>query len=300
MASESTTTSPPSNPFSSDGGDEGVKFDAFSLSPSSGGGGASSSSMPSLQSIQQQEQQQMQQQQQNQQQPPQQQQEMKFDSLPSPEELSGPMNDTSKPSTTTTSNQGSNSNWPPPSSSTTNNTYGLQPNNTNLNNNQNNNNNQPFLTKLLTCGGICSIETLRPYFDIDTADIFVRMKGSIQYALVMNGFRNEVLYSDNAFRLAYRDTTSGGGGNDEEGDGEGGERGKGAVAVDLHHQHYNSPPPLAKDQISILMPYCINTRLFRGRRKKNGIMILIHYYTPRGYYIHFQWDCRHCFTLCYG
>ena len=55
------------------------------------------------------------------------------------------------------------------------------------------------------------------------------MKGSIQYALVMNGFRNEVLYSDNAFRLAYRDTTTGGAGNDgEDGDGEGEGEGEGS------------------------------------------------------------------------
>ena len=83
-------------------------------------------------------------------------------------------------------------------------------NNTNEQRQNNNNNNQSFLSKLASCAG--GIDVLRPYFDIDTADIAVRMKGSLQYVLVMDGFRNEVLYSDNAFRLAYRDTTTGGGG----------------------------------------------------------------------------------------
>ena len=89
--SSDTTNNPPLNPFS--GGDkdnEGVRFDAFSLSPSSAN---ASSPMPSLQSIQQQEQQL------NNQQPKSQPQELKFDSLPSPMELSGPMNDTTSKST---------------------------------------------------------------------------------------------------------------------------------------------------------------------------------------------------------
>lgn len=191
----------PSNPFTTGGDDEnqgddgGEQFyDAFALSPVA----AKSSPMPSLQSIQQQEQMQMQHQAAaSMSQSPhqhQQTQQLKFDSLPSPEELAGPMNDTS---------------WPPPPS---NNFNTPSMNNNTINNNNNNaansNQNQSFLSKLLTCGGICSIEVLRPYFDIDTADIFVRMKGSLQYCMVMDGFRNEVLYSDNAFRLAYRDTNT--------------------------------------------------------------------------------------------
>jgi len=197
MSSESTTNNPPSNPFSGgDKEDEGVRFDAFSLSPSNAN---ISSPMPSLQSIQQQEQQQ-------QSQPPQQKpQELKFDSLPSPMEMSGPMNDTT-------------------SKSTSNISYTTQPlttPNVNINNtpNNNQNNQSSFLSKLLSCGGLCSIQVLQPYFDIDTADIFVRIKGSIQYVLVMDGFRNEVLYSDNAFRLAYRDTSNSGSveGDDDEG-----------------------------------------------------------------------------------
>jgi len=97
------------------------------------------------------------------------------------------MNDTSS---------SSSNNWPPP-----NNNRDAQ---TSAATNNNNQNNQSFLAKLVTCGGICSVEALRPYFDVDTADIFVRMKGSLRYCNVVDGFRNEVLYSDNALRLAYR------------------------------------------------------------------------------------------------
>jgi len=192
MSSDTTTNNPPSNPFSGgDKDDEGVRFDAFSLSPSNAN---VSSPMPSLQSIQQQEQSQP--------------QELKFDnSLPSPMEMSGPMNDTTSKSSTT-----SNISYT---------TQPLTTPNVNINNTSNNNpNNQSFLSKLLSCGGLCSIQVLQPYFDIDTADVFVRMKGSIQYVLVMDGFRNEVLYSDNAFRLAYRDT-SGSGSSSEGEEGEG-------------------------------------------------------------------------------
>jgi len=202
MSSESTTNNPPSNPFSGgDKEDEGVRFDAFSLSPSNAN---VSSPMPSLQSIQQQEQQQ------NNQPPKSQPQELKFDnSLPSPLEMSGPMNDTTSKSSTT-----SNISYT---------TQPLTTPNVNINNTSNNNqNNQSFLSKLVSCGGLCSIQVLQPYFDIDTADVFVRIKGSIQYVLVMDGFRNEVLYSDNAFRLAYRDTSGGSGsgeGDDGKGDG---------------------------------------------------------------------------------
>jgi len=122
--------------------------------------------------------------------PSSQQPQLKFDSLPSPEELSGPMNDTSS---------SSSNNWPPP-----NNNRDAQ---TSAATNNNNQNNQSFLAKLVTCGGICSVEALRPYFDVDTADIFVRMKGSLRYCNVVDGFRNEVLYSDNALRLAYRSSS---------------------------------------------------------------------------------------------
>ncbi|KAL7535195.1 hypothetical protein ACHAXR_010134 [Thalassiosira sp. AJA248-18] len=192
---------PPSNPFSGsngngDDGDDNPTFDAFALgSPVAN---VTSSPMPSLQSIHQQEQMQQQQQQQL----PHQQ--LKFDSLPSPEELQGPMNDTSN----------NNNNWPPAAAAATNNAgYNSQAaaasNYNNANNNNNNgNNNQSFLSRILTCGGICSIEVLRPYFDVDTADILVRMKGSLQYCMVNDGFRNEVLYSDNAMRLAYRETAA--------------------------------------------------------------------------------------------
>eukprot|EP00585_Thalassiosira_rotula_P005921 CAMPEP_0196133614 /NCGR_PEP_ID=MMETSP0910-20130528/2766_1 /TAXON_ID=49265 /ORGANISM="Thalassiosira rotula, Strain GSO102" /LENGTH=401 /DNA_ID=CAMNT_0041393357 /DNA_START=59 /DNA_END=1261 /DNA_ORIENTATION=+ len=180
---------------------DGDNFDAFSLSPVSA---AKSSPMPSLESIHMQEQQQMQQQQQqhmggtmtSQQQ--QVQQQLKFDTLPSPQELqmSGPMNESS------------GSTWPPPPPYNN-----AQPNNNAAGGTINNNNsNQSFLAKLLTCGGICSVESLRPYFDVDTADIFVRMKGALQYCMVVDGFRNEVLYSDNALRLAYRSTSEGGDG----------------------------------------------------------------------------------------
>ena len=64
------------------------------------------------------------------------------------------------------------------------------------------------------------MEALRPYFDVDTADVLVRMKGSLRYCLVDDGFRNEVLYSDNALRLAYRNTNHEEGGNGNAGGGD--------------------------------------------------------------------------------
>merc|ERR1712232_348073 len=44
----------------------------------------------------------------------------------------------------------------------------------------------------------------------------VRIKGSLRYIMVNDGFRNEILYSDNAMRLAYRDTEEGSSGGDDE------------------------------------------------------------------------------------
>mmetsp|Transcript_17330 Transcript_17330/g.36555 ORF Transcript_17330/g.36555 Transcript_17330/m.36555 type:complete len:408 (-) Transcript_17330:116-1339(-) len=193
--------SPPSNPFGGSGngndenGDE-AHFESFALSPVAD---AKSSPMPSLQSIHLQEQQQQQQQQQQQSlSTTMRQQQLKFDSLPSPEELSGPMNDT----TAASGNSNSGTNWPPPPP---NNNY----NTAAINNNSQNNQNQSFFGKVVTCGGICSVEALRPYFNVDTADIIVRMKGSLKYVATVDGFRNEVLYSDNAFQLEYRNDTGG-------------------------------------------------------------------------------------------
>ena len=206
--------SPPANPFSSSSGggggvDDNHRFDAFQLSPDknttagAAGGASNNTRLPSLQSIQAAQQQQQQQQQQR--------SSLQFDSssnLPPPEELKGPMN-----------NQGgggnisgtpSSSSWPPPSSSTLN-----PPQPTNNNNNNNNSNNHQssssILPKFLTCNGILTINSLSPYFDIDTSDIVLRLKSSIRYCNVMGGFRNEVLYSDNAAILSARSSAAGGG-----------------------------------------------------------------------------------------
>ena len=199
-------SSPPENPFSTTDGDNN-RFDAFQLSPDKSATNASL--LPSLQSIQAAHQQQQQQQQHS--------QPLQFDSFPSPDELQGSMS---------SSSQGNNNNndWTPPSSSAANpNTYHQSQQNSNNTNNNDDDplaNNSSFLPKFLTCGGALSIESLRPYFDVDTADIVLRMKSSIKYCIVPDGFRNEVLYSDNAMRLAYRETgeaaaaaTSGGGGD---------------------------------------------------------------------------------------
>lgn len=105
-------------------------------------------------------------------------------SLPDPDELHGPIG-TSR-----------SSKWPPPAASNTNH----NPTNDG-NKNSPTNTNPSFLSKLFTCGGFCSIDALRPYFDIDTVDIGVRMKSSIKYCMVNDGFRNDVLYSDNAMKL---------------------------------------------------------------------------------------------------
>lgn len=199
--------SPPPNPFSGNDGDnhrgDATNFDAFALAPVTADTAQPSvpMTMPSLHSIHQQEQMQ-------QQQPPpaiyprgggggMQQPKSDEYGLPSPEEMSGPMVGGGGGS-------GSDNSWPPPPPSNS------QQNSAN-NNNNNSNQSQSFLTKLFTCGGLCSVEALRPYFDVDTADVVVRVKGSLRYCLVDNGFRQEVLYSDNALRSADRNSDGGGG-----------------------------------------------------------------------------------------
>jgi len=107
-------------------------------------------------------------------------------SLLASNELQGPIGST---------NDSSNNNWPPSPPKTT---YNLP---SDVNKGTTNNSNQSFLSKLFTCGGFCSIDALRPYFDIDTIDILVRMKSSITYCMVNDGFRNEVLYSKNALKI---------------------------------------------------------------------------------------------------
>jgi hypothetical protein len=42
----------------------------------------------------------------------------------------------------------------------------------------------------------CSIQSLQPFFQIDTNDIIVRIKSTIKYIMINDGFRNNVLYSD--------------------------------------------------------------------------------------------------------
>lgn len=194
--------SPPENPFSSGGttdtadGDDinNNRFDAFPLSPDKSSN-ANHASLPSLQSIQaaQQKQQQRASVLSSQQQSTQ-------SFLPSPDELQGPIMSSSDQNT---------NNWIPSSSSSS------FPNSSSSNNNIHQS--SSLLTKILTCGGALSIEALRPYFDVDTSDIVLRMKSSVRYCIVPDGFRNEVLYSDNAWRLEYRRGT----GNSEEGGSEG-------------------------------------------------------------------------------
>jgi hypothetical protein len=178
--------SPPSNPFSEDGGQN---FDAFSLNSQNSLGNDEASNLPSLHAIQMH--------QQNQQR--QQQQQGTATSLPAPDELRGPIGST---------NESTSSNWPPPAPAKA--THNLP---SNVNSGVPNNTNQSFLSKIVTCGGVCSIDALRPYFDIDTVDISLRIKSSIKYCMVNDGFRNEVLYSDNALKLdsaAQQDNTDGG------------------------------------------------------------------------------------------
>lgn len=208
--------SPPANPFSSSSGggvdDNNHRFDAFQLSPDknttagAGGGGSTTNNtrLPSLQSIQAAQQQQQQQQRSS----------LQFDSsLPASEELKGPMNSQGGGNNNNSSSSGSSS-WPPPPSSSLN---PPPPNN----NNSSNQSSSSILPKFLTCG-ILSINSLQPYFDIDTSDIVLRIKSSIRYCNVPDGFRNEVLYSDNAAMLSARAASggSGSGGGGEGGSGE--------------------------------------------------------------------------------
>jgi len=164
--------SSPSNPFANNEKRDG--FDAFSLNSQNNQSNNGHSMMPSLQSIQIHQQMMTNQQQQ---------QQGQSTSLPPPDELQGPMNESS-------------SSWPPPATQSTN--YNLP---SNVNKDMPNNTNQSLLSKLFTCGGYCSVDTLRPYFDVDTVDVVLRMKSSIKYCMVNDGFRNEVLYSDNALKL---------------------------------------------------------------------------------------------------
>jgi hypothetical protein len=172
--------SPPSNPFSKD--EQASNFDAFSLNSQNASSNDGQSMLPSLQSIQIHQQMMANQQHQGQGQ---------STSLPAPEELQGPIGGTN-----------SSPNWPPAPPKTTNNLP------SNVNKGMPNNTNQSFLSKLFSCGGVCSIDALRPYFDIDTIDITLRMKSSIKYCMVNDGFRNEVLYSDNALKLDSQNTAS--------------------------------------------------------------------------------------------
>lgn len=221
-------SAPPTNPFSSVGNNDDEydddnkdssrndknDFDAFSLYASSsgdgGGGGVSSSGMPSLQSIQRQEQMMIMGQKQQQQQ----QQQPSFSILSSPDDaLSGPMDNNAVTS---------NNNWPPPTPPAL---AAAAPDPTN------NSHNEPsFLSNLLTCG---IIPHLIPYFDVDTSDVYFRMKATFQYCLINDGFRNEVLYSV--------ETTRNPGGEDEDDTGEEEEAG-----VELTHQQSK---PAAKPSV---------------------------------------------------
>lgn len=194
---------PPTNPFSTvgnddydddddddinDNGDNENDFDAFSLYPTSSadGGGASSSVMPSLQSIQREEQMMILRQQEHHQ------QQSSFVSLSSPDDLRGPMDNNAVIAARSTTN-----NWPtpPPTAATSTATAAPQSTTSSIN--------EPsFLSNLLTCGIILH---LVPYFNVDTSDIFFRMKATFRYCLVNDGFRNEVLYSI----VKTRNTTAG-------------------------------------------------------------------------------------------
>lgn len=61
-------------------------------------------------------------------------------------------------------------------------------------------------SRILCCGGACSIQALQPYFDVDTLDVFVRVKSTFKYLMVNDGFRINVLYLDDPSGnlLAYR------------------------------------------------------------------------------------------------
>jgi hypothetical protein len=96
-------------------------------------------------------------------------------SLPSPDDLSGPMDN----------NYAVTANWPPPQASAA-----AAPQSTTINNSIHE---LSFLSNILTCG---IIPHLIPYFDVDTSDIYFRMKATFQYCLVNDGFRNVVLYGE--------------------------------------------------------------------------------------------------------
>ena len=49
---------------------------------------------------------------------------------------------------------------------------------------------QPFLTRVTSC---LSIESHQRHFDVDTADVWTRIKGAVLYCTVVDGFRNDVL-----------------------------------------------------------------------------------------------------------
>lgn len=170
--------SPPNNPFSES--EQASNFDAFSLNSQNNSSNDGQSMLPSLQSIQIHQQMMANQNQQQQQ----------STSLPASEELQGPIG------------SAESTNWAPVAPDSTNNLP------SNVNKGVPNNTNKSFLSKLFTCGGFCSVDALRPYFDIDTIDIIVRMKSSIKYCMVNDGFRNEVLYSDNALKLDSRNANS--------------------------------------------------------------------------------------------
>lgn len=168
--------SPPSSPFAT--ANEANNFESFSLSPENqpGGGGGGSMQMPSLQSIQNQQMMMQQQEQAQRQQQP------SFNNLPAPNELQGPM-----------ATNANNDSWHSSSSGNYNTSSSQQ--------NAQQQQPQSLLSKLLTCGGLCSISSLQPYFDIDTSDIIMRIKCSLKYVLVNDGFVRDVLYSDVAERL---------------------------------------------------------------------------------------------------
>jgi hypothetical protein len=51
-------------------------------------------------------------------------------------------------------------------------------------------------SRILTCGGACSIRALRPYFDVDSIDVLSRARSAFTLCAVNDGFRRRVLYSD--------------------------------------------------------------------------------------------------------
>ena len=51
-------------------------------------------------------------------------------------------------------------------------------------------------SRMLTCGGLCSVESLRPYFDVDTSDVLSRAAGAVRHLPSNDGFRRRALYAD--------------------------------------------------------------------------------------------------------